>query len=138
MVAQALAEKPNECCGLLAGVVRDGVGRVTRRYPLTNELASPIEFVGDSKSHFQAHKDMRQNSLELLAIYHSHPTSLPIPSKTDLARNYDPTVVTLILGLSGPVPDVRVWWLTDSDYREAEWEVTDAPPQLEIADPGPG
>ena len=41
MVAQARAEQPAECCGLLAGVVEGGIGRVTERYPLVNELASP-------------------------------------------------------------------------------------------------
>ena len=37
MLEQARAELPNECCGLLAGTVEEGVGRVVARYPLVNE-----------------------------------------------------------------------------------------------------
>src|SRR3954447_27003563 len=47
MVAQALEELPNECCGFLAGALEPGelaLGRVTARYPLVNDLASPTEY----------------------------------------------------------------------------------------------
>src|SRR5262245_17238518 len=84
MLAQAVAELPNECGGLLAG--RDG--RVTHRYPLTNALASPVRYESDPKELFAAEKDMRRQGTELLAIYHSHPTSEPVPSRTDLERNF--------------------------------------------------
>src|SRR5262245_45099121 len=42
MVAQAVEEVPNECCGLLAG--RPGEP-VARRYPLVNAAASPVEYL---------------------------------------------------------------------------------------------
>src|SRR5438552_1090553 len=87
MIAQARAELPNECCGLLAGRVEGGAGRVERRYPLVNRAASPTEYDGDPKGQLAAQKDMRRLGLELLAIYHSHPTAAPVPSKKDLARN---------------------------------------------------
>jgi proteasome lid subunit RPN8/RPN11 len=48
MVAQAVAELPNECCGILAGIVdadeAGAIGRVRRHYPLVNAAASPKEF----------------------------------------------------------------------------------------------
>ena len=49
MVAQAQAELPNECCGLLAGRIDAGVGRVEQRYPLVNELTSPVEFQSEPR-----------------------------------------------------------------------------------------
>src|SRR5262245_48698582 len=124
MLEQAQAELPNECCGLLAGTVEEGVGRVVERYALANELASPVEFVGEARSHFAADKDMRRKGLEVLADDHSHPTTEPVPSRKDLARNYSEDVVNLIISLAGPEPVVRGWWLTETDYREAEWTVT--------------
>ena len=42
VLAHARAELPNECCGLLAGTVEEGVGRVVARYPLVNELAEAV------------------------------------------------------------------------------------------------
>ena len=69
MLAQAVSELPNECCGLLAG----RGDRVTHRYPLSNALASPVRYESDPRAMFAAFKDMRQQRTDLLAIYHSHP-----------------------------------------------------------------
>jgi proteasome lid subunit RPN8/RPN11 len=129
MVAQARAELPNECCGLLGGVFEEAspggerVGKVVRRYPLVNAAASGRLFESDPRSMFEADRDMRRNNLEVLAVYHSHPTSAPLPSKTDLERNYSPAVVNLIISLQGTEPAMRGWWLTEHDSREAEWRV---------------
>jgi [CysO sulfur-carrier protein]-S-L-cysteine hydrolase len=131
LIAQALTERPLECCGLLAGVREEAktednstesVGRVLRRYPLINAAASPREFLSDARAMLDADRDMRANGLELLAVYHSHPTSPAVPSRTDLARHWYAEVVCLIVSLAA-APDVRGWWLTETEYREAEWEV---------------
>jgi proteasome lid subunit RPN8/RPN11 len=128
MIRQALAENPNECCGLFAGVVEDGpsgpVGRVVRRYPLRNAAASPEEFLSDGDDMFAAWRDWRRLGIDILAVYHSHPTSEPIPSRRDRERNYGPDVVNLIVSLTADPPVVRAWWLTETEAREAEWEVT--------------
>ncbi len=86
ILAQALAELPAECCGLLAGrLSEDGtIGQVSHRYALVNALASPTEFISEPRSMFAAVRDMRSKGIEVLAVYHSHPTSAPIPS---LARS---------------------------------------------------
>jgi proteasome lid subunit RPN8/RPN11 len=127
MIAHARAELPDECCGLLAGPIVPQeagvppVGRVTDRYPLVNAAASPVRYDADPKSLFLAFRDMRQRGLELLAIYHSHPTSDPVPSRTDLARNfYGPEVVHLIVSLSAEPPSIRAWRLEGDTFTEAE------------------
>jgi proteasome lid subunit RPN8/RPN11 len=74
---------------------------------------------------FDAVRDMRGLGLEILAIYHSHPTSAPVPSKTDLERVTYPDVVSLIISLQSGPPETRGWWLTVHDYREAAWELCD-------------
>jgi len=88
-----------------------------------NAAASPVEFLSDDRSMLDAYKDTRKNGLEFLAIYHSHPTSVPVPSKTDLEMTWWPGVVSLIVSLATTPPTVRGWWLTDVDYREAEWDI---------------
>jgi proteasome lid subunit RPN8/RPN11 len=127
MIAQARAELPNECCGLLAGRV-EGTGAgsspraiVLRRYPLVNEARSPKEYLSEPTSMFVAEKDRREQGLEFLAVYHSHPTSDPVPSRTDRERNYSPDVMNLIISLKAAGPVVRAWWLTTETYQEAEW-----------------
>jgi len=124
MIEHALAQRPLECCGLLAGVVRgDGTAVAGHRYPLVNAAASAVEFESEPASHFAADRDMRRRGLEVLAVYHSHPTSEPVPSRTDLDRNWSPDVVNLIVSLRHTPPLVRAWWLTATDYREAQWQV---------------
>jgi proteasome lid subunit RPN8/RPN11 len=123
MITQAKAELPNECCGLLAGPVDlDGVARVTHRYPLTNAARSPVEYISDAKEMFEAVRDMRRHGIDVLAVYHSHPTSEAVPSKTDLARNFSPDVVNFIISLKGDKPTLRGWWLTSEAATDATWE----------------
>jgi proteasome lid subunit RPN8/RPN11 len=126
MLEHARAELPNECVGLLAGRFEEmpggRLGQVERRYPLVNAAASPTRFLSEPRSMLAADKDLRKHDLEVLAVYHSHPTSEPVPSRTDLEQNYWPGVVSFIISLKGAEPEVRGWWLTDRDYREAEWE----------------
>ena len=124
MLWHALAERPLECCGLLAGVIRaDGVGEVRLRYPLLNAAASAVEFESEPRSHFSADRDIRRQELEVLAVYHSHPTSEPVPSRKDRERNNWPQAVTFIISLTTTTPTVRGWWLTAEDYRAAEWAI---------------
>ncbi len=123
MIEHARRELPCECCGLLAGVVEAEVGRVVERYSLVNALASGREFESEPRSMFAAMRAMHQRGLDVLAVYHSHPTSAPVPSRTDLERNYSPDVVNVIVSLAAETPTVRAWWLTDKDYREADYEL---------------
>jgi proteasome lid subunit RPN8/RPN11 len=132
MIAQAVAEQPNECCGLLAGVreMPEGatlpIGRIVTRLPLVNELASPMRYCSSARSLLDASIAMRERNLELLAIYHSHPTSAPIPSRTDLAENaYEDAVVHLIISLTTSPPLVRAWRLETTAFFPEEWDVTE-------------
>jgi len=121
IVEQAMAEAPLECCGLLAGRVRDEAGLVEVRYPLLNEAASPVEFVSEARGTFNAMRDLDRRGLIVLAVYHSHPSTPPVPSKTDLERNYSPAVVNLIVSLQTDPPSVRAWWLSADGYAAAEF-----------------
>ena len=103
MVMQAVADLPNECCGLLAGRIVElvsgfsgdfmRIGVVERRYPLTNELASPAEYLSRPPEMFEACRSLRQLEIEVLAVYHSHPLTEPVPSRKDLEWNYSKEVM---------------------------------------------
>jgi len=126
MVAQAKAELPNECCGLLAGRTEaEGIARVLRRYPLVNALASPTRYESEAHGLLHAHVDARRNATEFLAVYHSHPTSPPIPSRTDLAANYWEGVIHFIISLEKEPADMQGWWLSAENYQRAEWVIVD-------------
>jgi proteasome lid subunit RPN8/RPN11 len=124
MLWHARAEQPLECCGLLAGIVRgDGIAEVLLRYPLINAAASPRDFESEPKSLLSAWRDIRGQKWDVLAVYHSHPTSPPVPSRKDLALNWGPDVVNFIVSLAQSPPTVAAWWLTEEEYRPAEWRI---------------
>jgi proteasome lid subunit RPN8/RPN11 len=126
MLAQTLRDFPRECCGLLGGLIvpkgERQIYRVERRYPLFNSAASAARFEADPKGLFLAFKAMRQLGIGLLAIYHSHPASDPIPSRTDLVwNNFGPEVVHLILSLTNESEPLKAWHLDETSFREAAW-----------------
>ena len=125
MVRHARTELPNECCGLLAGVREGDTLRVLAWHPLINEAASPTKYLSDGRSMLKADRAMRDAGHEIMAVYHSHPTSEPIPSRTDLEWEYYADVVHFIIGLSGPEPLVRGWWLSKNAFDEAAWHVVE-------------
>jgi proteasome lid subunit RPN8/RPN11 len=127
MLAQAAAEAPNECGGLLGGTFDDGGGllRAESCLPLVNAAASPTEYESEPRSLFAALRTLRQAGHKVVAIYHSHPAAPPVPSRTDLARNYWGRVVNLIISLQNAQPEVRGWWLSETGYRPADWEAVD-------------
>jgi [CysO sulfur-carrier protein]-S-L-cysteine hydrolase len=121
VLAHARSELPNEACGLLAGSVEGETGRATRHFPIRNDLASPTEYFTNPRDLLDAMKTMRAAEIEVLAIYHSHPASEPVPSKTDIARNYwGEAAMHLIVGLAAEKPEVRAWWIGDKDFEAAE------------------
>jgi proteasome lid subunit RPN8/RPN11 len=127
MLAQARAEAPNECCGLFGGTVaEDGVALASERYPLANVAAdAAVEFLSGGPGLFAAYRDMRSRNIDIVAVYHSHPTSAPIPSRKDLAQSYGPDVANLIISLTALPPTVRAWRLLAESFEEIPWDTID-------------
>lgn len=126
MIAHAQTEQPNECCGLLSGVLdpENPIVRIVRNHPLINALASPVRYEAEPGSLLAAFKEIRREGWEMIGVYHSHPTTPPVPSRTDLASNgYGAEVAHFIISLTGGVVEVRGWHLDETAYREANWEI---------------
>ena len=69
---------------------------------------------------------MRARGIAELAVYHSHPTTAPIPSKTDRERNFfGSEIVFLIIGLAEQPPLMRAWRLHMDSQEEVDWQVVD-------------
>lgn len=76
LVEHAHAEEPNEACGLI--VLRDGVAE--RYEPARNASASPFRFELDAPPELWFLEDEGYE----LAVFHSHLSSPPRPSRTDV------------------------------------------------------
>jgi proteasome lid subunit RPN8/RPN11 len=80
MVQHAIADLPNECCGIIAG--RDGVA--TRLYRCRNAEASPFRYNIDPRDILKVERELDVENWQVLVIYHSHVASEAYPSPTDV------------------------------------------------------
>lgn len=114
IIRHAEDDRPNECCGLLAGHEN---GHVTRVIRLVNHLNSPIAFRSDPWSMRAAMRSIDERGLHWLAVYHSHPRSLPVPSRRDRTEHFDPAILCVIVGWSDETWSIRAWRM-DSEPTE--------------------
>lgn len=133
LFAHAMAEDPAECCGLLAG--RDG--RVERVYRLRNAEEEPTRrtrYTIHARDQLRAMREMDDEGLTLVGIFHSHPRTQSYPSATDLARSrlpgttepLFPGICYLIVSLQDPArPYVRAFRIDGPEIVEEEFAVLD-------------
>jgi proteasome lid subunit RPN8/RPN11 len=122
IVAQARAEAPNECCGIVGS--RDG--RAVRLFKARNARASPLAYDIDGRDLQRIYDAIDEDDLQVGIIYHSHTRSDPVPSQTDinLASPFLPDAIYLIVGVKDPGrDDLRAWRIRDGQYSEAALEV---------------
>ncbi|MBI2956619.1 MAG: M67 family metallopeptidase [Acidobacteria bacterium] len=93
LVEEARRHLPQECCGLLGGCG----ARVTHVFPATNALASASAYEIPARELFEIFRRLRAEMLELLGIYHSHPTGDNAPSARDREQAYYPGVPYVIV-----------------------------------------
>lgn len=104
LLAHVTSCLPEEACGLVA-VEREEEYveslaqpvRAAAVLPIENELHSPVRFRMDPAEQLKAFYWLEEHSLELGAIFHSHPKGPDHPSATDLAEFAYPGVLMLIL-----------------------------------------
>lgn len=117
MVAQAHAEAPNECCGVLLGRGDD----VQEVFPGRNVDESPRTYLMDPQDQLRAFRTMDERGWELIGIYHSHPLTEAYPSKTDVARALYPDARYVIVSLHAPArPEIRAFRILDGQISEED------------------
>ena len=119
VVAHALTDAPNECCGMIAS--RDG--EAVTVYRATNAASSPLRYEIDGAEQFRIQMEIDDAGHDLGAIYHSHTRSKPYPSQTDINLAFYPEALYVIVGLAGDQPEVRAFRIRDGHVAEAELEV---------------
>lgn len=117
VVAHAVRDAPNECCGVVA--VRDGVAEAI--HPLENLAASSLRFEVDGMALHHLLTKIEDGGGQIGAIYHSHTRSPPVPSQTDInfAAGW-PGTEWLIVGTRSPEPEVRSYLILDGKVTEVE------------------
>jgi proteasome lid subunit RPN8/RPN11 len=100
---------PEEACGLIGGVEN----RASLVFPVENEFHSPVRFRMKPEEQLSAFLNLEENGLDLIGIYHSHPTGPDSPSQTDQSEFAYPRTAYLI------------WSLLDADWKVHGYRMED-------------
>ncbi|MGH9788436.1 MAG: Mov34/MPN/PAD-1 family protein [Candidatus Acidiferrales bacterium] len=120
LLEDARRSLPNECCGLLGGQGE----QATRIFPATNRLASPTAYDIAVPELIALFRRLRAEKLELVGIYHSHPTGDNLPSARDLERAFYPGAAYVIVSPRADArAPVRAFLIRDDEVVELTVEI---------------
>lgn len=118
IVLKSLAVGGVEVVGFLLGSRTGDVIEVKALYRVDNDLQSPVEFRANPWQTVQAHNVANLYNLDVVALYHTHPSCPPVASVLD------------VKGMRlWPIPwviacryEVKAWILEGDGVREIEVE----------------
>ena len=119
MIAYVDSHAPLESCGLLAG--RNT--QVEKIFFVQNQVQSPVRYVMDPIEQLNAFEWIDSNDMELLGIFHSHPTGPETVSPTDIAQAAY-AVTYLILSRADGDWHARGFWIENGSFRELTLQIT--------------
>ena len=121
MIAHALAERPNEACGLMAGKQ----GSITRSFRARNKEQSPVRYEIEPLDLLRIFREIDDADLEHLGIYHSHTHTQAYPSATDVRLAHYPEALYFIVSLMDErAPQVRTFRIVDGQVNEEAIDLT--------------
>lgn len=117
LLHQAQLSPSQEVCGL--------VGQSDEQcecYPIENVATdASVLFALNASEQLAAFKSMKEKGQSLFAIYHSHPSSPPIPSQLDIEEaNYSDALYLIISLNTKGVLEMRGFYLKSGNTEEVE------------------
>ncbi|MGK2954575.1 MAG: Mov34/MPN/PAD-1 family protein [Solirubrobacterales bacterium] len=121
MIEHSLADDPNECCGLIGGVGDEAKSL----HRAKNKAASPLRYEIDSKEQLQIYKAILEAGEDIVAIYHSHTRTAPIPSQTDInLANGWPDPVYFIVSLEDKEnPSLKGFRIQGNSVEDVDFQI---------------
>jgi [CysO sulfur-carrier protein]-S-L-cysteine hydrolase len=119
IVAHALADHPDEACGVIAGPA--GSDRPERFIPMLNAERSPTFYRFDSLEQLRVWRDMDDRDEEPIVIYHSHTATEAYPSRTDISYASEPEAhYVLVSTKQADQPEFRSFRIVDGEVTEED------------------
>lgn len=117
LLHQAQLSPSQEVCGLVAQKDHQ-----CECYPIENVATdASVLFALNASEQLAAFKSMKQKGQSLFAIYHSHPSSPPIPSQLDIEEaNYSDALYLIISLNTKGVLEMRGFYLKSGNTEEVE------------------
>lgn len=115
MIAHAKSEAPREVCGMIGGHGFEA-GAV---YPTKNPDAGNMTYSIAPSEAFAVIRRMRDEGLDFIACYHSHPATEAYPSPTDRAKAGESDLIYAILSLRNrEAPELRAFTIGQGEVGE--------------------
>jgi proteasome lid subunit RPN8/RPN11 len=95
MVEHARRVWPLECCGILSGKNKT----VEKAYEMKNTEKSSIRYSMSPRDQLDVFEEMEKECTKMIAVYHSHPHTIPFPSETDVKLTFYPEISSIIISL---------------------------------------
>jgi [CysO sulfur-carrier protein]-S-L-cysteine hydrolase len=119
MIAHVDSHAPLEACGLLAG--RDST--VEKIFFVQNQAQSAVRYVMDPIEQLHAFEWIESNGMDLLGIFHSHPSGPETISPTDIAEAAYAVIYIILARVDGGWR-ARGFWIENGEYREVTLQIT--------------
>ena len=121
LIEHARRETPLECCGILGGKGET----IQKAFELQNVERSPIRYLMSPQEQVKVFEALEKESIDLIAIYHSHPDSIPFPSETDVKLAFYPEVTSIIISLKEENPVVKAFQISQEAIYPQPIEVVE-------------
>lgn len=72
---------------------------VERVFELQNAEKSPLRYSISGQEQIRVFEEMEKESMDMIAVYHSHTHTIPFPSETDVKLAFYPEVASIIISL---------------------------------------
>ncbi|WP_174615531.1 Mov34/MPN/PAD-1 family protein [Virgibacillus ihumii] len=114
---------PNEACGLLAG----NDHHVHSIWQLKNEWKSVKRFFVSKDNVDETIKKIEYRKEQVIAVYHTHPVSAPVPSFYDIAHHPDANIKMMIISYKKNPPSAKCYTIQNSDCEECPFSIETLP-----------
>jgi proteasome lid subunit RPN8/RPN11 len=134
LVKYAREAFPNEACGILLGQTNTLHTIIPARNISTNPLHT---YHIEDRTLIQAFQQANQRGISVIGFYHSHPTSDPIPSPTDIRLATYPDLAYVIISLKKPDPELAAWSICNDSVSPITIHVGSNPLEEDVMDLSP-
>ncbi|MBM7553618.1 Mov34/MPN/PAD-1 family protein [Thalassobacillus pellis] len=114
MILHGSANLPYEVCGLLAGFGSE----VKSIWKLENERKSEKSFFVSKQVVEETLKYISERKEQVLAVYHSHPTTAPVPSSMDIHNHQEEEIKMVIISYKYKHPEMKCYQVINNGYME--------------------
>ncbi|PYX91263.1 MAG: hypothetical protein DMG67_10660 [Acidobacteria bacterium] len=114
-------EYPYECCGLLLGHFEDdGLKSLVELFPISNareEEARRRRFLIEPTELLRGERHAREQQLDVIGFYHSHPEDSGVPSQYDLDHAWPVYSYVIVSVHSGKAVNLFSWEMQEDRSR---------------------